>query len=245
MDGPLQDTAPIRDTLDLFGGILSSSDGSVTTARPEAQGFVGEAAAVPAWTTLIGVQPADSPVGDTAHFTLPANAAPGTYKIVMKARRSYLGQEIPASRTIEIQVGSAHRTAAHLDTGPCLSCHRASSDLTRVSHAISADNRDTCTTCHVPLPFEPEGPLYVRTHFVHSRTDRLNAPLIDCSNCHLDRAGIQRTSKSACLSCHKRYPADHVARYGPVVDMYIGGTPGDSFRQCTTTCHTDHPRSGL
>jgi len=114
-----------------------------------------------------------------------------------------------------------------------------------VSHAISADNRDTCTTCHVPLPFEPEGPVYVRTHFIHSRTDRLNAPLIDCNNCHLDRAGIQRTSKSACLSCHKRYPADHVARYGPVVDMYIGGTLDDSFRQCTTTCHTNHPRSGL
>jgi len=76
IDGPLQDTAPIRDTVDLFGEILGSSDGSVVTARPEAQGFFGEAAAVPAWTTLIGATPADSPVGDTAHFTLPANAAP-------------------------------------------------------------------------------------------------------------------------------------------------------------------------
>jgi hypothetical protein len=85
----------------------------------------------------------------------------------------------------------------------------------------------------------------VRTHFVHSRTERLGAPLIRCANCHLDRAGIQRTSKSACLSCHKRYPADHVLRYGPVVDMYIGGTLDDSFQQCSTACHTDHPGSAL
>ena len=89
------------------------------------------------------------------------------------------------------------------------------------------------------------GPLYVRTHFVHARTDRLNAPLTECANCHLDRASIERTSKSACLSCHKQYPADHVARFGPVVDMYIGGTPGDSFQQCTTSCHRTHPRSQL
>jgi hypothetical protein len=245
IDGPLQATGPIRDTLDFVGDILSSSDGAVTTGRPDIQGFFGEAAAVPAWPTLLGIQPIDSPVGDTARFTLPANAAAGTYKIVMKARRSYLGQELPASKTIQIQVGTPKLTSAHLDTGPCLSCHRAGSDLTRVSHALSADSRDTCTTCHVPLPFEPEGPLYVRTHFVHSRTDRLDAPLINCSNCHLDRAGIQRTSKSACLSCHKRYPPDHVAKYGPVVDMYIGGTLDDSFQQCTAACHTTHPASGL
>jgi hypothetical protein len=245
IDGPLQATQPIRDTLDFVGEIVTSSDGAVTTARPELQGFFGKAAAVPAWPTLLGIQPIDSPVGDTARLTLAADAAPGTYKIVMKARRSYLGQEIPASQTLEIQVGTAQRTTAHLETGPCRSCHRAGSDLTRVSHALSADQRDTCTTCHVPLPFEPEGPLYVRTHFVHSRSNRLDAPLIDCSNCHLDRASIQRTSKSACLSCHKRYPADHVAKFGPVVDMYIGGTLDDSFQQCTAACHTNHPGSRL
>ena len=243
--GPLQDTRPVRDTLEVNGGIVASSDGAVVTARPELNGFFGAAAAVPSWPTLIGLQPIDSPVSDTARFTLPANAGAGTYKITMKARRSYLGQELAVSRVIEIQVGTATHTTAHLDTGPCRSCHRGSSDLTRIGHGLAAGDRDTCTTCHVPLPFEPEGPLYVRTHFVHSRTERLGAPLIRCSNCHLDRAGIQRTSKSACLSCHKRYPADHVVKYGPVVDMYIGGTLEDSFQQCTTTCHTNHPASQL
>jgi len=245
LEGPLQAAGPIRNTVDLFGGILASRDGAVITATPELNGFFGEAAAVPAWSTLIGLQPADSPVSDTTQFTLPANALPGTYKITMKARRSYLGQELAVAKVIELQVGSTVRTPEHLGTGACRDCHQGGADLTRIGHGLSADDRDTCTTCHVPLPFEPEGPLYVRTHFVHSRTNRLDAPLIRCASCHLDRAGIQRTSKSACLSCHKRYPADHVQRYGPVVDMYIGGTLDDSFQQCSTACHTDHPRSGL
>lgn len=245
IDGPLQSTAPVRNTLDFVGGIIGSADGAVTTARPETDGFFGEAAAVPAWRTLIGLTPLDAPVGDTARFTLPANAPAGTYRITMKARRSYLGQELAVAKVIEIQVGTPRRTTAHLNTGPCQTCHQGGSDLTRIGHGLSAGERDTCTTCHVPLPFEPEGPLYVRTHFVHSRTDRLSAPLTQCSNCHLDRAGIQRTSKSACMSCHKQYPADHVARFGPVVDMYIGGTLADSFQQCTASCHRNHPWSEL
>ncbi|HEY0989695.1 MAG TPA: hypothetical protein VGD80_21655, partial [Kofleriaceae bacterium] len=243
--GPMQRTGPIRDPLDFIGGILASADGSVTVATPAAQGFFSAAAAVPAWSTLIGVDPPGSPVGDTARFTLPLDAAPGTYKIMMKARRSYLSQEIPAAKVIEIQVGSAQRTTKTLDTGPCTSCHQGGSDLTRISHALPADQRDVCAACHVPLPFEPEGPIFVRTHFIHSRTDRLGAPLIQCSNCHLDARGIQRTSKSACLSCHRSYPLDHVDRYGMVVDMYIGGALEDSFAQCSTACHTTHPSSGL
>ncbi len=39
-----------------------------------------------------------------------------------------------------------------------------------------------------------------------------------------------RTSKSACLSCHKSYPESHVQAYGALFDMYVAG--GDeSFTQ--------------
>jgi hypothetical protein len=47
------------------------------------------------------------------------------------------------------------------------------------------------------------------------------------------------------MSCHKSYPASHVAQFGPVVDMYIGGTLDDSFTQCTSSCHKTHPGSNL
>jgi hypothetical protein len=243
--GPMQDTGVDHDTLDLVGQIFASQDGSVTVATPSQQGFYAEAASVPSWLTAIGVAPIDAPVDDTVHFTLPSDAKPGTYKLVMKARRSYLGQELPTSRVIEIQVGTTQHTTKQLDTGPCTSCHSGGSDLSRVGHALPANQRDTCTACHAPLPFEPEGPLYVRTHFIHSRTDRLDANPMQCSLCHTTAASIQRTSKSACLSCHKSYPADHVAQFGPIVDMYIGGTINDSFQSCTSSCHRTHPASGL
>jgi hypothetical protein len=243
--GPMQDTGVDHDTVDLVGQIFASQDGSVTVATPDQQDFFAEAASVPSWTTVIGVTPIDAPVDNTVHFTLPASAQPGTYKVVMKARRSYLGQEIAASKTIEIQVGTTEHTTKTLDTGPCTSCHSGGSDLGRIGHALRADQRDTCTACHAPLPFEPEGPVYVRTHFIHSRTDRLDADPARCSLCHTSAASIARTSKSACLSCHRSYPADHVAQFGPIVDMYIGGTINDSFQQCTSACHRTHPASGL
>ena len=100
------------------------------------------------------------------------------------------------------------------------------------------------SACHVPLGFELEGPIAVRTHFIHSRSGRFDAPLNKCSNCHLNAAGIQRTSKAACLSCHKSYPQSHVAQFGPIESMYVGGGR-ESFDQCTGACHTTHPGSGL
>jgi hypothetical protein len=241
----MQDSQAIHDVVDFAGEIFTSPDGSVTTARPSQQGFYAAAAAVPSWLTLIGVAPANGPVGDTVKFTIPADAKPGTYSVVMKARRSYLGEELPRATTIHVQVGTTTHTQKTYSTGNCQSCHNGGSDLTRISHGISINDRDTCTTCHGPLPFEPEGPVYVRSHFIHSRTDRLSAPLTECKTCHLNQQGIQRTSKSACMSCHKSYPDSHVQQFGPVVDMYIGGTLADSFQQCSTTCHQNHPQSGL
>ncbi|NVB80063.1 MAG: cytochrome C [Kofleriaceae bacterium] len=245
INGPMQDTQTIHNTIDFVGSIITSPEGSVRTASPATEGFYGAANAVPDWPILLGIQPLNSPVDNVVQFTLPADAKPGTYKIVMKARRSYLGEEIPAATVISLQVGTPTPTKKVLDTGPCTSCHKDGSSLSVISHAISANDRDTCTTCHGPLVFEPETPVYVRTHFIHSRTNRLNKPLQKCESCHLNRTGIQRTSKSACMSCHKSYPASHVAQFGPVVDMYIGGTLDDSFQQCTSSCHKTHPGSSL
>lgn len=246
INGPVQDTQTIHDEVDFAGGIFGSTDGSVVTATPTGQGFFAEAAAVPNWLTLLGVIPANAPVSDVVSFTIPADAGSGTYKIVMKARRTYLGEEIPRARVIDIQVGTAQPTTRVMNTGKCTACHQAGGAMSRINHGISLDDRSTCTTCHGPLNFEPEGPVYVRSHFLHSRSNRFDAPLQECKTCHLDRAGIQRVSKSACLSCHKSYPESHVQSFGPIVDMYIGGpTIADSFAQCTTSCHQNHPSSGL
>ena len=109
------------------------------------------------------------------------------------------------------------------------------------------ETRAACASCHGPLGFELEGPIYVRTHFLHARSQRVVGPggsLDACALCHLTKQSIQRTSKSACLSCHRSYPSWHAAVFGPIQSVYVGGGK-ESFEQCTSVCHRTHPHSGL
>jgi hypothetical protein len=244
--GPAQRIQPIRTILEL-DDFLGPDDVQVAgeTAR---DGVFSEVRTFPTAHDLFGgaFDPDhaawDAPVSDTWTHRLPADALPGTYLMTVKGRRTFLGEDIPYSRTIEIQVGSPVRTEAVLTTGPCDSCHRGPSALGGVLHGNA--NRAACNGCHVPLGFELEGPIYVRTHFIHSRSRRFDAPLTECAACHLTRASIQRTSKSACLSCHTSYPFWHQVVFGPIQSIYVGGGR-ESFQQCTSACHRSHPHSRL
>ena len=244
--GPAQSIQPIRSVIELADFL--GPDEVQTVGTPVRDGVHSQFITFPPAPDLFGgaFDPTHAgwakPVKDSWIYHLPADAAPGTYLVTVKGRRVYLGQDIPFTRTIEVQVGTMLHTTAVLPTGPCNSCHSGNAALGTVLHAN--DNRAACSGCHVPLGFELEGPIYVRTHFLHSRSHRLDAPVAKCANCHLDESSVQRTSKSACLSCHTSYPKSHVAKYGPIESMYIGGGR-ESFNQCSTSCHTTHPESGF
>ncbi|WP_163989556.1 cytochrome C [Pyxidicoccus caerfyrddinensis] len=244
--GPAQNIQPVRSIVEL-GAFLDPDIDAQVVATPERDGVFAQFTTFPFANVLFGGAFIDPNLWnqintDTWTFTVPANAAPGTYLVTAKGRRVYLGEDLPGSTTIEIQVGTPQHTQATLTTGPCNSCHSQGGELSQVLHAN--DNRAACAGCHAPLEFELEGPIFVRTHFIHSRSNRFDAPLEKCSSCHLTKASIQRTSKAACLSCHKSYPDSHVAQFGPIESMYVGNdrTP---FQQCTGACHTQHPGSGL
>jgi hypothetical protein len=245
--GPMQDAQPIR-TIAPLAEFLAPDDVQ-TTGTIATDGVYAQFRLFPTSHDLFGgaFDPAHAawanPVPDTWTDHIPADAPAGTYDVTAKGRRTFMGEDIPYTRTIEIQVGTTQHTEAKLDTGHCSTCHDGQSSLSGVLHA-NAD-RTTCAGCHVPLGFELEGPIYVRTHFVHSRSHRFGAPIDRCASCHLDNASIQRTSKSACLSCHRSYPDSHVAKYGPVTNIYVGSDGADAFQQCTTTCHVTHPNSQL
>ncbi|NOU26888.1 MAG: cytochrome C [Polyangiaceae bacterium] len=242
VSGPVQDVKPIYNITDLNAD-LDPVTGQVNSAQPVRDGFYGAAQEVPPFATLFGGPPAWGVPGvDTVTFNVPATAKPGTYRVVIKGRREFLGQEVPTSKVINIQIGTTQVGQPALNTGPCNSCHTGGSALSRVNHGL--DDRSTCSTCHAPLSFELEGPIAVRLHFIHSRSNRFDKPLDECKSCHLNKEGIQRTSKAACLSCHKSYPASHVAQFGPITDMYVGGGT-ESFQNCTSSCHTNHPNSGI
>jgi hypothetical protein len=243
--GPAHRIQPIRSIVGM-GEFFGPSDVQ-TIGLPERDGVYSQARIFPQANHLFLGRPGepslwDAPVSDTWTYQLPANAEPGTYLVTLKGRRTYLGEDLPLTTTVEIQVGSPRRTQARLTTGPCNTCHRQGGELSRVLHG--GDNRAACAGCHAPLDFELEGLVAVRTHFIHSRSDRVGQSQQRCSSCHLQKESIQRTSKAACLSCHKSYPASHVRDFGPLQSMYVGGGR-ESFQQCTTTCHTQHRGSGL
>jgi hypothetical protein len=244
--GPAQQIQPIRSIVELDAFL--GPDDVQTLATFERDGVFSQFQTFPPSNDLFGgaFDPTHAgwaaPVSDTWTFQLPDNAVPGTYLVTVKGRRTYLGEDIPATRTIEIQVGTPERTHANLKTGPCNSCHSQGGELVNVLHGN--DNRAACNGCHAPLGFELEGPIFVRVHFIHSRSDRYDASLARCSSCHVDNESIQRTSKAACFSCHKGYSAKHAERFGPLQSIYVGGGR-ESFQQCTSSCHTTHPQSGL
>lgn len=245
--GPVQRIQPIRSIIDL-DAFLDPSEDVQTVGTLERDGVYSQFQTFPPSNILFrgaffpqeGLW--DRPVSDTWTYQLPANAEPGTYLVTVKGRRTWLGEDVPASTTLELQVGTTKRSEPRLTTGPCNSCHSNGGELSKVLHAN--DNRAACAGCHAPLGFELEGPIFVRTHFIHSRAERFDKPLERCSTCHLERQGIQRTSKAACLSCHKSYPDWHEEQFGPLESMYVGGGR-ESFQQCTSSCHTQHPGSGL
>lgn len=243
--GPAQDIQAIRSIADLD---LFLAPGVQTVGIAERDGVYAQFTTFPQSSDLFGgaFDPVNAGwfahVPDTFTFSLPDDAKAGTYLLTLKGRRTFLGQDIPATTTIEVQVGSPVRTHPHLTTGNCESCHQNGGELSTVLHANA--NRAACAGCHVPLGFELEGPIFVRTHFIHSRSDRFAASEMQCTTCHLEQESIQRVSKSACLSCHTSYPEWHENAFGPVESMYVGGGR-DSFVSCTDTCHQTHPASGF
>ncbi len=238
--GPAQNIQPIRSIIEL-GDFLDPNEDLQTPGTLERDNVFSQVQTFPPGNDLFGGN-WNAPVSDTWTYRLPENALPGTYLVTVKGRRTYLGEDVPYSRTFEIQVGTSTRTHAPLTTGPCNSCHSKGGELTEVLHGN--DNRAACNGCHAPLGFELEGPIFVRVHFIHSRSDRVDANKATCSNCHLDNASIQRTSKAACFSCHNTWSPQHEAQFGPIKSMYVGGGR-ESFQQCTSSCHTTHPQSGL
>ena len=240
--GPEQDIQPIRSFVELSS--IFDPSGVQLVATPARDGMFAEYVTFPSANNLFAGGPGwDAPVSDSFTYHLADDAKPGTYDVTMKGRRVYLGQDIPFTRSIKIQVGTPSVTTPTLNTGKCESCHVGTGKaLSDVLHANG--DRSTCTACHAPLGFEYDGPIYVRVHYIHARSGRFDASLTNCSTCHLGAEGIQRTSKSACLSCHQSYDAWHVKTYGPVIDTYVGGAR-ESFDQCSTTCHTTHPGSHL
>ena len=114
--GPAQRIQPIRSIVDLDAFL--GPDDVQTIATLERDGVYSQFQTFPPANKLFGgaffpeTRGWDAAVSTSWTYQLPANAEPGTYLVTVKGRRTYMGEDIPASRTLEIQVGSPERTQA-------------------------------------------------------------------------------------------------------------------------------------
>ena len=112
--GPAQNTQPIRTMIDLDDVPRRPTTSDHRHARARRRLLPVPTFPTAQRSVRRRVRPAHAgwaaPVRDTWTYHVPADAAPGTYLVTVKGRRVYLGEDIPATKTIEIQVGSPQRT---------------------------------------------------------------------------------------------------------------------------------------
>lgn len=156
---------------------------TLITATVDNDGFVGMAAAKPDYGVVFGgPNDRERTLSDTHTFKLPIDSPPGTYVIGFKARRVWGGEAIQRGTTIEFQVGQTDRTNYTWKIN-CLGCHNGPSQLANLNHGIG-DLR-VCQSCHAQLPTEPDSPIDWRIHMIHSRSNRFDANVNQCSTCHV------------------------------------------------------------
>jgi hypothetical protein len=158
-----------------------------TLASVPTDGWTALAQVIPSFPIILGgaQDPAiwDTPISDVSTFTLPSDALPGTYTVALKARRNWGGEALNRGTSLTLQVGSASPTTFAPATGHCNDCHSERSSLAVVNHGLG--DRNTCFGCHAAIAFEPDNPLDVRIHFIHSRSERFPGDVNACGNCHL------------------------------------------------------------
>lgn len=155
----------------------------VPVATPGADGYSGVIQTVPPAFVLFNPPAWGTPVSDVLTFTIPNDAEPGTYVFTVKARRNFGGERLARVVTAALQVGSTAVTSHSPIVGACGSCHTGNSDLTKLLHGTK--DFATCYACHAPQAIEPDNPVDIRVHAVHSRSRRFDSNIQNCLQCHL------------------------------------------------------------
>lgn len=159
----------------------------VTIASVAVDGFSAAGVEIPFLPSVLGgfADPSqwNLPVSDVQQIQIAPDAKPGTYTLTIKARRDWGGEALDRGATISLQVGQTAATPFSPSVGHCENCHADRSALGVVNHGIA--DRRSCAGCHSPLAFEPDNALDIRSHSIHSRSERFPGDFEHCETCHL------------------------------------------------------------
>ncbi len=182
----------------------------------------------------------DLPINTAQVFTLPANAQPGTYSIVFKTHRQYLGERFTKATHFDFQVGQTQPTNFPGRVGNCQICHRGVITLENVRHGLPVDFVEGCKTCHNRIdPSQDNIASQAVIHRVHMNSPKYPQPKNDCTMCHITQESATRPSYFVCSSCH---PQPHGTMFWelPFQNDFNSANTG-VWSNCAQQCHGQTP----
>jgi hypothetical protein len=179
-----------------------------------------------------GVGVADVRWSTRQGVTLPADAKPGTYALLVKVNREFMGERIAKGSASYFQVGQEEKTRWPGRVGNCQICHRSVLSLENLRHGFSVNEIEGCKACHQNLA----GNLGPDIHRIHMNSPKFPRSKNDCSTCHLTKDSAIHPSFDVCSSCH---PAPHGSQFFAVQFRQYGAA--NRFTECATACHVNTP----
>lgn len=167
---------------------------------------------------------------------LPPDAKPGTYAILLKGHRNYMGERLNRLDPFFFQVGQDKPTTYPGRIGNCQVCHNGANSLSNVHHGVSVDHVETCKVCHYD---ESVGHVSDFVHRIHITSRKYAQNKGDCTLCHLTRESTLRPSLVACEGCH---PGTHGNEYFDLKFQELDSAP-NAYGNCANACHVTTPPS--
>ncbi|PTL79248.1 hypothetical protein [Vitiosangium sp. GDMCC 1.1324] len=167
---------------------------------------------------------------------LPSDAKPGTYALLLKGHRSFMGERLNRLDSFMFQVGQEKPTSYPGRVGNCQICHNGVNSLVNLHHGMSVDHVESCKTCHFD---ETVGHISDMVHRLHMGSRKYAQNKADCTLCHLTRESTLRPSIMACNGCHVNA---HGTEYFDLKFESLQNTP-NAYGNCANACHVTTPPS--
>jgi hypothetical protein len=162
---------------------------------------------------------------------LPEDAKAGTYAIVLKGHRYFMGERLNRLDPFFFQVGQEKPTTYPGKIGNCQVCHNGVNSLNNLHHGMAVDHVDLCKTCHID---ETAGHMSDLMHRLHMGSRKYRQDKADCRVCHLTQDSAVRPSLVACASgCHVTV---HGSEYFDLKFEEPQNTP-NGYGNCANACH--------
>jgi hypothetical protein len=178
----------------------------------------------------------------TFNITLPPDAKPGTYQVLWKVNRGFMGERFTKMLPFPFQVGQKEETFFPGRVGNCQLCHRGVISLDNVRHGLNVDYIEGCKACHTRDFFVAgRNPMQALIHRIHMSSMKFPRPKNQCVVCHLTRESALRPSYVVCNSCHPEPHGNAFEQLKFNSDQQPDDQGNTVYGNCARMCHENTP----